>query len=118
MAFDLFPIKRVEQKDLDTAIKSTSANGLVKTRLPYTKIRKSFTITPDKYCTQTQIDELLNLYESVRTVNTFIFDHPTQKDELGNPKQYTVRFTEPIVYAQDASNFNYYEVSNFTLEEV
>lgn len=118
MAFDIFPIKRVEQKDLDTAIKSSSANGLVKTRLPYTKIRKSFIITPDKYCTQDEFDELINLYEAIRTVGTFVFDHPTQKDLSGNPKQYTVRFAEPIVYSQDASNQNYYEVNAFTLEEV
>ena len=118
MAFDLLPIKRVEQKDLDVAIKSSSANGLVKTRLPYTKIRKSFTVTPDKYCTEAEFNELNNLYEAIRTVGTFIFDHPTQKDLLGNPKQYTVRFTEPIVYSQDASMNNYYEINAFTLEEV
>lgn len=118
MAFQVLPIKRIEQKDLDTAIKSSSANGLVKTRMPYTKVRKSFTITPDKYCTQEEFDELIDLYEAVRTVSTFVFDHPTQVDQSNNPKQYVVRFTEPITYSQDGSSMNYYEINAFTLEEV
>lgn len=117
MAFQLLPIKRIEQKDLDVAIKSTSSNGLVKTRMPYTKVRKSFTVTPDKYCTYDEFNELYALYESVRTVTSFVFDHPTQVTLQGNPKQYIVRFTEPITYAQDGSAMNYYEINPFTLEE-
>ena len=118
MAFDIFPIKRIQDKELDVAIKSSSANGLVKTRTPYTKIRKSFTVTPDKYCTVEEFNELDMLFQSVRTVSPFLFNHPTKKDDFGNPKQYMVRFTESIVYSQDASNNKYYEVEPFTLEEV
>ena len=116
--FSLFKIKKVKEVELDQAIKSDSANGLVKTRLPYTKIRKEFTITPIEVSTQEEIDELLALWRVVRTVNTFVWDHPTQKDQYGNPKQYTVRFKEPIQYEQDASLNNYYTVDTFTLSEV
>ena len=118
MAFSLLKIKRIEQKDIDTAIKSTSANGTVKTRMPYTKIRKSFVITPDKYSIKEELDELISLYNTVRTVSTFIFDHPTERDLSNNPVQYVVRFTEPIIYSQDGSTHSYYEINQFTLEEV
>lgn len=118
MAFTKLPIKRIQEKDLDTAIKSNSANGLVKTRKPYTKIRKTFTVTVDKYCTKEEFDELNNLFESVRTVTPFLFTHPTKLNQAGFPMQYTVRFTENITYSQDGSSSNYYEIDAFTLEEV
>lgn len=118
MAFNLLPIIKIEQKDLDTAIKSSSANGLVKTRKPYTKIRKQFTVSPDKYCTKVEFDELKGLYDAVGTVSTFVFDHPTERDNLDNPVQYTVRFSEPIVYSQSGNMYSYYEINAFVLEEV
>lgn len=114
--FSLLKISSVEHTDLDTAIKSSSDSGLVKTRLPFTKIRKLFTVEPVKYSTQEELDELLNLYEAVRTVTPFVFDHPTKKDQYNNPVQYTVRFRENIKYKQTANLF--YEISTFALEEV
>lgn len=116
--FDLFKIKKVKEVEIDTAIKSESASGLVKTRLPYTKIRKEFTITPINVSTKEEIAELISLWEAVRTVTPFTWDHPTKKDTYGNPKQYVVRFKEPIQYEQDASLANYYTVDTFTLTEV
>lgn len=118
MAFDLLQIKRIEEKELDVAIKSTSANGLVKTRMPYTKVRKSFKVSPISLSTAEEFNELYMLYTSVRTVMPFLFDHPTIKTKSGNPVQYNVRFTEPIVWSQDASNNNYYQIEDFNLEEV
>ena len=116
--FSLFKIKKVKEVESDTAIKSDSANGLVKTRIPYTKIRRDFTITPVEVSTQEEIDELLALWGTVRTVTPFVWDHPTEKDQYGNPKQYTVRFKEPIQYEQDAALHNYYTVDSFILSEV
>lgn len=116
--FSLFKIKKVKQTEIDLAIKSESASGLVKTRVPYTKIRKEFTITPIEVSTQEEIDELLALWNAVRTTSPFVWNHPTQKDQYGNPKQFTVRFKEPIQYEQDASLHNYYTVDTFTLSEV
>lgn len=116
--FSLFKIKKVKEVESDTAIKSDSASGLVKTRIPYTKIRKEFTITPIEVSTQDEMDELLALWKTVRTVTPFVWDHPTQKDQYGNPKQFTVRFKEPIQYEQDAALHNYYTVDAFTLSEV
>lgn len=116
--FDLFKILKVKETELDTAIKSNSANGLVKTRKPYTKIRKQFTITPIEVSTQEEIDELLTLWKAVRTITPFIWDHPTQKDEYNNPKQFTVRFNEALQYEQAANLNNFYTVDSFTLVEV
>lgn len=116
--FSLFKIKKVKQTEIDLAIKSESANGLVKTRIPYTKIRKEFTVTPVEVSTQEEIDELLALWNTVRTTSPFIWNHPTQKDQYNNPKQYTVRFKEAIQYEQDASLNNFYTVDSFTLTEV
>lgn len=116
--FDVFQIKKIKEVEIDTAIKSDSANGLVKTRIPYTKIRKEFTVTPNTVIIQTEMDELLALWNTVRTVQPFVWNHPTKKDQYGNPKQYTVRFKEPIQYEQDASLNNYYTVDVFTLTEV
>lgn len=116
--FDIFQIKKVKEVELDTAIKSDSANGLIKTRKPYTKIRKEFTITPNTVITQEEMDELLILWEAVRTVTPFVWNHPTKKDTFGNPKQFTVRFKEAIQYEQDASLHNFYTVDTFTLSEV
>lgn len=116
--FSLFQIHKVKEVEIDSAIKSDSANGLVKTRLPYTKIRKEFTITPIQVSTQEEMDELLALWENVRTVVPFVWDHPTKLDAYSNPKQYTVRFKEPLQYEQDASLNNFYTVDSFTLSEV
>jgi len=116
--FDIFQIKKVKETELDTAIKSESANGLVKTRIPYTKIRKEFTVTPNTVITQEEMDELLALWEAVRTVTPFVWNHPTKKDAFNNPKQFTVRFKEAIQYEQDANLNNYYTVDAFTLSEV
>ena len=116
--FDLFKIQKVKETELDTAIKSDSANGLVKTRMPYTKIRKQFTVTPIEVSTQEEIDELLALWETVRTVSPFVWNHPTKKDSYGNPKQYTVRFVDNIQYEQSANLANFYTVDSFTLAEV
>lgn len=115
--FDILPIRRVEETDLDTAIKSTSANGTVKTRKPYTKTRKSFTISTPQFVTDEEFNELNTLYKSVGTVTPFTFDHPTEIKD-GHPAQYIVRFTEAIKFARDANNAGYYEISDFKLEEV
>lgn len=115
--FDLFKIQKVKETEIDTAIKSDSANGLVKTRLPYTKIRKEFILTPT-IATQEELDELLALWEAVRTVTPFVWNHPSKLDAFGNPKQFTVRFKDPIQYEQDANIKNYFTVDAFTLSEV
>ena len=116
--FELLKIKACKEKDLDTAIKSTSENGTVVTRMPYTKIRKSFEITPVKASTKEEKDELKNLFDVVRTVTPFTFYHPYEDDEQGNPIQYTVRFKENIEISKDAEYAGYYVISPFTLEEV
>lgn len=116
--FELLKIEKVKEKDIDSAIKSTSSNGLVKTRLPYTKIRKQFDITVNKVSTEEEKNELETLFNIHRTITPFVFNHPTNKDSFGNPKQYTVRFTENIEIEVDANYKGYYVISNFTLEEV
>jgi hypothetical protein len=118
MAFNVFQIQKIKEVEVDTAIKSDSANGLVKTRIPYTKIRKEFTVTPNTVIIQAEMDELLELWEAVRTVTPFVWFHPTKKDQYNNPVHYNVRFKEPIQYEQDASLNNYYTVDTFTLTEV
>lgn len=115
--FDILPIRRVEETEIDTAIKSSSANGTVKTRKPYTKIRKSFTISTAQFVTASEFLELDTLYKSVGTVTPFVFDHPTEIKD-GHPAQYTVRFTEPIKFSRDANNALYFEIADFKLEEV
>ncbi len=116
--FELLKIEKVKTKETDTAIKSSSSNGLVKTRLPYTKIRKQFDITVTKVSTKEEVDELNDLFNGVRTINPFIFNHPDEKDSFGNPKQYNVRFRENIEIERDANFAGFYIVSPFTLEEV
>lgn len=116
--FSLFKIKKVKATEIDSSIKSTSANGLVKTRAPYTRNRKEFTVTPVEYSTQQEFNELKTLWDAVRTVTPFTWDHPTEQDAYGNPKQYIVRFKEAIQWEQDASSNNYYNVDAFTLSEV
>ena len=116
--FELLKIEKVKTKEMDTAIKSSSSNGLVKTRLPYTKIRKQFDITVTKVSTKEEVDELLGLFEAVRTITPFVFNHPTMQDSFGNPKQFTVRFKENIEVEDDANYAGYYIISPFTLEEV
>lgn len=116
--FALLKIEKVKSKDIDTAIKSNSSNGLVKTRLPYTKIRKQFEVTVTKVSTKEEVDELLNLFNAVRTISPFIFTHPTEKDAYGFNKQYTVRFNDNIEIENDANYAGFYLVSPFTLSEV
>lgn len=116
--FELLKIEKVKTKELDTAIKSNSSNGLVKTRLPYTKIRKQFDITVTKVSTKEEVDELLNLFNTVRTITPFTFTHPTEKDAYNFNKQYNVRFRENIEVENDANFAGFYIVSPFTLEEV
>lgn len=116
--FELFKIEKVKQTELDTAIKSDSANGLVKTRIPYTKIRKQFTITPTAVVTKEELAELRALFDAVRTVTPFIWDNPAELDSLGHPIQYTVRFSENIQFERDSNLHGYYTVDSFTLVEV
>lgn len=116
--FSLLKIKKLDETEIDTAIKSDSANGLVKTRMPYTKIRKKFTLTITSASTQEEFDELYALWTAVRTITPFVFDHPTEKGSGGFPKQYTVRFESPIVYGQDADVANYYSIEPIVLVEV
>ncbi len=116
--FDLLKIKNVKYTELDSAIKSKSDNGLVKTRIPYTKIRKVFTLKPVTYSTFEEFSELKNLWDAVRDVTAFVWNHPTEKDAYSNPKQSTVRFRDKIEWEQDASTNNFYQISEFTLEEV
>lgn len=118
MAFDLLMIEKIKEKDLDTAIKSTSENGTVVTRLPYTKIRKQFTITPTKVSTYEEMNEVYSLFEVVRTVSPFTFTHPSKKDVDNNPVQYTVRFKDNIEIDEDANYAGFYIVNDFVLEEV
>lgn len=114
---DGLPVKSIKETELDTAIKSVSANGLVKTRQPYTKIRKQFELTLPSYITEDEFNVLYNLWKAVRTVSTFVVTHPTRQ-ENGVNVQYTVRFAEAIQFSQDASHNNYYEVETIKLEEV
>lgn len=116
--FDLFKIKKIKVKELDTAIKSSSDNGTVKTRAPYTKIRKSFTVTPITYSTDAEFAEFKALWDAVRTVTPFVWNHPTELNDLLLPKQYTVRFKDAPEWEQDAALGNYFQVSEFILEEV
>lgn len=116
--FDVLKIKDIEETELDVAITSDSANGLVKTRAPYTKVRKSFIISPNTYSTDDEFNEVKLLWDTVRTVLSFTFSHPTEKDSFGNPKQYTVRFKEALKWKQSASSGDFYQISPFTLVEV
>jgi hypothetical protein len=115
--FDILKIEKVKSKDLDTAIKSDSANGLVKTRLPYTKIRKQFTLTIPISSEEEQ-QELQDLYDVVRTVTPFVWNHPTKKDINGNPMQYTVRFNGPVEIEQDGTRKGHYNIAPLVLVEV
>lgn len=116
--FSLFKIEKVGETELDTAIKSDSSNGLVKTRLPYTKIRKQFTITPSSIQTKEELDELLTLYSVCRTISPFTWTHPFELDSYNNPKQYIVRFDNNLKWERDSNMHGYYSVESFTLTEV
>lgn len=111
MAFTLLKIEKVREEDLDTAIKSDSANGLVKTRLPYTKIRKKFTLTIP-VSKKDERDEVKGLYEANRTVLPFVFTNPDDGQD------YTVRFAEKVITELDATLANHYNIDNIILEEV
>jgi len=115
--FDLLKIAQIEDSELDSAVKSQSSNGLVKTRKRFTRIRKTFTITAT-IATQEERDEIYNLFQGVRTISSFVFDHPTEVDGGLNPIQYTVRFKENLKITQLGNKNGFYEIAPFVLEEV
>lgn len=115
--FENLKFSQVQETDMDKAIKSKSENGLVKTRLPYTKIRKSFMCTP-VLATQVEVDELTTLFNTVRSVLSFLWTHPYEEASPGVPKTYTVRFKENIKITKDGKMNGFYKIEPFTLEEV
>lgn len=113
---DGLPVYSIKESEIDTAIKSVSANGLVKTRMPYSKIRKSFELELPTYITEEEFQVLYTLWQSVRTISSFTVTHPTRLSSEVNV-QYVVRFSESISFKQVAPN-NYYQVDTIKLEEV
>jgi len=86
----------------DNSIRTDMQNGTVKVRPWSTKTRTTFTVDyPLRTFNEAKVLE--DFYEQVQMYTPFTWIHPTDKDELGNYKQYGVRFKQPITINQDGS---------------